>query len=171
MTCQSKNVTYFLKCTSCNYSTTYIGNKVDLRSHMNNHIISCRLHKQFWQPLILLQAETETTTAFLNANVCQISRRYKNLFQNRGYDTLNKPKLNSPQFQLHFYCNQTVHNTRYVHLKLNVLLKLKHYYWWDIWDMCWNGYLLIYFSLIHHCGSTTNSLLLTFSRAEFINLI
>ena len=112
MTCQSKNVTYFLKCTSCNYSTTYIGNKVDLRSHMNNHIISCRLHKQFWQPLILLQAETETTTVFLNANVCQISRRYKNLFQNRGYDTLNKPKLNSPQFQLHFYCNQTVHNTR-----------------------------------------------------------
>ena len=43
ITCQSKNVIYFLKCTSCNYSTTYIGKTVDLRSRMNNHITSCRL--------------------------------------------------------------------------------------------------------------------------------
>ena len=42
ITCQSKNI-YFLKCTTCNYSTTYIGKSVDLRSRMNNHITSCRL--------------------------------------------------------------------------------------------------------------------------------
>ena len=42
ISCQSKNVIYFLKCSSCNYSTTYIGKAVDLRSRMNNHITSCR---------------------------------------------------------------------------------------------------------------------------------
>ena len=43
ITCQSKNVICFLKCTSYNYSTTYINKTVDLRSHMNNHITICRL--------------------------------------------------------------------------------------------------------------------------------
>ena len=38
-----KNVTYFLKCSSCNYSTKYISKTVDLHSRMNNHITSCRL--------------------------------------------------------------------------------------------------------------------------------
>ena len=43
ITCQSKNFIYFLKCTSCNYCTTYIGKTVDLRSRMINHITSCSL--------------------------------------------------------------------------------------------------------------------------------
>ena len=42
-TYQSKNVIYFLKSTSCNYSTTCISKAVDLRSRMKNHIPSCRL--------------------------------------------------------------------------------------------------------------------------------
>ena len=35
----------------------------------------------------------------------------ENLFQNRRYDTLNKPELKSVQFQLRFYSNQTVNST------------------------------------------------------------
>ena len=37
ITCQSKNVIYFLKCISSNYNTTYIGKTVDLHTCMNKH--------------------------------------------------------------------------------------------------------------------------------------
>ena len=43
ITCQSKNVIYFLKCPSCKYGTTHIDKTVNLRSLINNHITSFRL--------------------------------------------------------------------------------------------------------------------------------
>ena len=41
--CQNNSVIYFLKCSSYNYSVTYIGKRFDLRSGMNNHVTCCRL--------------------------------------------------------------------------------------------------------------------------------
>ena len=43
ITCQSKTVIYFLKCTFYSHGTTYIGKSVYLRSRKNNHITSRRL--------------------------------------------------------------------------------------------------------------------------------
>ena len=99
VTCESKNVIYFLKCTRYNYSTTYIGKTVDLRSRMNNHITSCRLgrstdkfdnhvfycmqnqkQKPFFQILTVIKLADEQNLPF-----------YEKLLQNRGYDTLNTP--------------------------------------------------------------------------------
>ena len=78
MKCQNKNVIYFLKCSSGNYSTTYIGKTVDLRSRMNNHITSCRLGgltEKFDKPRILLDAEPEARTVFSYTYVYEIKRR------------------------------------------------------------------------------------------------
>ena len=41
ITCNSKNVIYYLKCVSCNY-VTYTGKTNNLRLRMNNHISACR---------------------------------------------------------------------------------------------------------------------------------
>ena len=95
--CESKNVIYFLKCTSCNYSTTYIGKTADLRSRMNNRITSCRLEgstdkfdnhvfyciqnqkqEPFFQILTFMKLADGQNLLF-----------YEKLLQNRGYDTLN----------------------------------------------------------------------------------
>ena len=99
ITCQSKNVIYFLKCSSCNYSTTYIDKTVDLHSRMNNYITSCRLggstdkfdshvfycmqkkkREPFFQILTLMKLADKQNLLF-----------YEKPLQNRGYDTLNKP--------------------------------------------------------------------------------
>ena len=98
-TYQSKNVIYFLKRSSCNYSTIYIGKTVDLRSRMTSHITSCRLggstdkfdnhvfccmqnqkQEPFFQILTFIKLADEQNLLF-----------YEKLLQNRGYDTLNKP--------------------------------------------------------------------------------
>ena len=100
ITCQSKNI-YFLKCTTCNYSTTYIGKSVDLRSRMNNHITSCSLggstdkfdnhvfccmqnqkQEPFSQILMLMKLDDEQNLLF-----------QQKLLQSRGCDALNLLKL------------------------------------------------------------------------------
>ena len=43
ITCESKNVIYYLKCIACKGATTYTGKTNNLRKRMNNHISSCRL--------------------------------------------------------------------------------------------------------------------------------
>ena len=99
ITCQTKYVIYFLKCSSCNYSTTYTSKTVDLRSRMNNHITSYRLggstdrfdnqefywiqnqkQEPFFQILMFMKLADKHNLLF-----------YEKLLQNRGYDTLNKP--------------------------------------------------------------------------------
>ena len=42
ITCNSKNVIYFLKCNMCDGRETYIGKTNNLRLRTNNHITSCR---------------------------------------------------------------------------------------------------------------------------------
>jgi hypothetical protein len=42
ITCNSKNVIYYLKCLSCNRKTTYTGKTNNLRLRTNGHISSCR---------------------------------------------------------------------------------------------------------------------------------
>ena len=42
ITCESKNVIYFLSCNSCNGITNYIGQTTNLRNRMNNHISESR---------------------------------------------------------------------------------------------------------------------------------
>ena len=99
MKCQSKNVIYFLKCSSDNYSTTYIGKTVDLRSRMNNHITSCRLggltQKFDSHVFYCMQNQKQELffhiLMFMKLNDEQNLLFYEKLLQNRGYDTLNKP--------------------------------------------------------------------------------
>ena len=45
ITCHSKFVIYFLKCLSCDETTTYSGRTNDLRKRTNNHITECRSGK------------------------------------------------------------------------------------------------------------------------------
>ena len=42
ITCQSKNVVYFLSCNVCNNEMSYIGQTKNLRNRMNNHISESR---------------------------------------------------------------------------------------------------------------------------------
>ncbi len=42
ITCHSKNVIYYLKCSSCNGATTYSGKAGITRQRINNHISDCR---------------------------------------------------------------------------------------------------------------------------------
>ena len=42
ITCQSKNVVYFLSCNMCNNEMSYIGQTKNLRNRMNNHISESR---------------------------------------------------------------------------------------------------------------------------------
>ena len=78
ITCHSKNVIYFLKCTSCNYSTTYIGKTVGLRSRVNNHISSCRLggsRGKFHNHVFYWMQNQKQEPFFSNTNVHEISRQ------------------------------------------------------------------------------------------------
>ena len=43
ITCQSKNVIYYLKCLACDEATTYTGKTNNLRLRTNGHISGCRL--------------------------------------------------------------------------------------------------------------------------------
>ena len=42
ITCNSKNVIYYLKCVSCQFKVTYTGKNNILRPRMNNHVTGCR---------------------------------------------------------------------------------------------------------------------------------
>ena len=78
LTCQSKNVIYVLKCSSCNYSTTYIGKTIDLRSRLNNHMTSCRLGgstDNFDNHIFYCMQNQKQEPFFSNTYVFEISRR------------------------------------------------------------------------------------------------
>ena len=79
ITCQSKNVIYFLKCISTNYSTTYIGGSTE---KFDNHVFYC-MQNQKQEPLF--QILTMKLADEQNLLV------YEKLLQNRDYNTLNKP--------------------------------------------------------------------------------
>ena len=99
MTCQIKNIIYFLKCTSFVYSTTYISKTVVLHSRMNNRITSCKLggstDKSENHIFYCMQNQKQEPffqiLTFLELANKQNLLLYEKLLQNRGYDTLNKP--------------------------------------------------------------------------------
>ena len=77
ITRQSKNVIYFLKRTSYNYSITFIGKTVDLLSRMNNYITSCRLGgstDKFDNHGFYCMQNQKQEPFFSNTNVYEISR-------------------------------------------------------------------------------------------------
>ena len=99
MSCNSKNVIYFLTCNQCNGNTTYIGKTNNIRLRTNQHISTCRtgkgtdkfdLHvfhckdkppKEPFFKLYLLMHLT-TNDALLT---------YEKHFHDNSYDTLNAP--------------------------------------------------------------------------------
>ena len=100
ITRQSKNVIYFLKCTSSNYSTTYIAKTIDLRSRMNNHITSCRVggstDKFDNHVFYCMQNQKQQEPLFKIVTFMKLADKrnslfYEKLLQNRGYNSLNKP--------------------------------------------------------------------------------
>ena len=99
ITRQHKNIIYFLKSTSCNYSTTYIGKTIDLRSRVNNHITSCRLggstDKFDNHVFYCMQNQKQQEPLFKIVTFMKLADKrnlqfYEKLLQNRGYDSLNK---------------------------------------------------------------------------------
>ena len=99
ITCNSLNVLYYLKCISCNLSTTYTGKTNNLRNRMNNHISSCRLGSStdkfdnhvfkccktfnyFSEPYFQLYA-------FLKVTNEQSLLTYENYLHRRGFDSMN----------------------------------------------------------------------------------
>ena len=98
MSCQSKNVIYFLTCNRCDGDVSYIGKTVNLRNRTNDHISSCRTghgsdifdnhvhnctgNKPLEEPyfkLFLLLSTSE-----------QALLTYESHFHKLGYDTMNR---------------------------------------------------------------------------------
>ena len=80
ITCQSKNVIYFLKFSSCNRGTTYIGKILDLHSRMNNHITISRVGgstDKFDNHTFFCMRNQRNESFFSNTNVYETSRRAK----------------------------------------------------------------------------------------------
>ena len=76
ITCQSKNVIYFLRCTSCDYITTYIGKTVYFHEWITIWlVIDLETPPTNLTTTYLLYAEPETGTFFSNTNVYEISQR------------------------------------------------------------------------------------------------
>ena len=106
VTCRDVNVVYYLKCNMCNHRTTYIGKTVgDLavgfKSRMNQHISECRdgistckfprhVHNCGIKNNRLKEPFFEINIMFKLSD----SRRLElleQLYQSKGYDTLNSP--------------------------------------------------------------------------------
>jgi len=100
ITCNSKNVIYYLKCNKCNGATTYIGKTNDLRLRTNNHISSCRSGhgpnkfdrhvfrcngfttndcEPFFQLFVLIKLKDE-----------KLLLTYESHFHRLGFDTINR---------------------------------------------------------------------------------
>ena len=80
ITCQSKNVIYFLKFSSCNYGTTYIGKTLDLHSRMNNHITISQVGgstDKFDNHTFFCLRNQRNESFFSSTKVCETSRRAK----------------------------------------------------------------------------------------------
>ena len=102
ITCHSKNVLYYLKCSSCKGNITYTGKTDDLRLRMDNHITGCRhgnstdvfdnhVHackkdnNHQFEPYFLIHV-------FMEINDERQLITYEEYLHNRGFDTMNSPK-------------------------------------------------------------------------------
>ena len=98
MSCNSKNIIYFLTCNRCNGNVSYIGKTVNLRRRTNGHISSCRTgngsdifdrhvynciqgpHVEPYFKLFLMMKTEERSLL-----------TYESHFHSLGYDTMNRP--------------------------------------------------------------------------------
>ena len=101
ITCNSRNVVYYLKCIACSFSTTYTGKTNIMRKRMNVHISSCRLggspnkfddhvfnccneHNYHSEPYFQIYA-------FLKLSNEESLLTYENYLHRRGFDSMNQP--------------------------------------------------------------------------------
>lgn len=97
MTCQSKNIIYFLTCNRCDGKVSYIGKTTNLRLRTNQHISTCRtgngsdkfdkhvnqcgnseLQEPFFKLYLMLKVKEEMLVT------------YESHFHKLGYDTMNR---------------------------------------------------------------------------------
>ena len=99
ISCNSKNVLYYLKCVCCNFQSTYTGKTVNLRLRSNNHISSCRLgnndnvfdlhvfkcmkeHNIYCEPYFHIYA-------FMSVSKEELLLPYEKLLHKKSFDTFN----------------------------------------------------------------------------------
>ena len=99
ITCNSKNVIYYLKCISCDFNETYTGKTNNLRLRMNNHIIGCRYGNssdRFDIHVYNCRLEQGLMTephfqiyAFIKLKHEKQLLTYESYFHSKGFDTMN----------------------------------------------------------------------------------
>jgi hypothetical protein len=100
ITCNSKNVIYYLKCISCNFKTTNIGKTNELRLRTNNHISSCSSGKgtnKFDNHVFECRTKNKHNEepwfqmyAFMTVNDVYALETYETFLHKKGYDSMNK---------------------------------------------------------------------------------
>ena len=97
ITCNSKNVVYYLTCNKCNGNVTYVGiTETPLRARTNNHISQCRLCRgSNTFDKHVFNCGPEISPPYFNVYVfMQVSAperllTYERHLHRNGYDTLN----------------------------------------------------------------------------------
>ena len=100
ITCNSKNVLYYLKCKICQGKCTYTGKTNVLRKRTNNHISCCRLGTGtniFDKHVYACKAGKNVSEPYFELYAFMVVkdenslRTYEQFLHNKGYDTMNKP--------------------------------------------------------------------------------
>ena len=100
ITCNSKNVLYYLKCMICYGKCTYTGKTNNLRKRTNNHISCCRLGTgtNIFDKHVYKCSEGVKVTepyfelyAFITVREVNSLRTYEQFLHNKSYNTMNKP--------------------------------------------------------------------------------
>ena len=100
ISCNSRNVIYFLICNFCNHVSN-VGKTDILRDRTNNHITACRngkssdifdnhVHNCAIEKNLELKEPYFKLYVFLKLNNYSNLRNYEKMFHSRGYDTINK---------------------------------------------------------------------------------
>jgi hypothetical protein len=99
ITCHSKNVIYFLKCLTCDESTTYSGKTNNLRNRTNVHISGCRTGRTTdIFDLHVFECNQDHTEPFFKLYVFtelmddSLLDAYERYVHENGHDTMNKRK-------------------------------------------------------------------------------
>ena len=97
ITCQSRNTIYFLKCISCNFSTTYSGKATTTRGRTNNHISECRtgrgsdiFDKHVFECNTQKIEPAFELYIFVELSDAKLMDSYENYFHKGKYDTMNR---------------------------------------------------------------------------------
>ncbi len=98
MSCQSKNVIYFLKCNRCDGKVSYIGKTNNLRFRTNQHISTCRTgigSDKFDQHVHMCKGKQLAAPYFklyllLKLKEEKMLLSYESHFHKLGFDTMNR---------------------------------------------------------------------------------